>query len=238
MYHFAICEDERDCLSYLAVQIIEAFKGCGESIKLDQYSEGRNLIDAVMQGKSYDVLFLDIVMPDMDGFEICRKIRTWESDTLVVFISSNEELVFQSFEVQPFTFLRKNKIHTEIVVTAKEIQRKLKQKNIDKVTIVEERSGKLHILPVKDTLYVEAQLRCCRIRLKEEELIVRSHFSSLEKQLNPCGFIKVHRSYLVNYRYIYRIENQEILLDGGIRLPISRGRIGDVKMEFMIWNRR
>ncbi|CUQ59719.1 MULTISPECIES: LytR/AlgR family response regulator transcription factor [Hungatella] len=238
MYHFAICEDEKECLNYLAVQIIEAFKECGETIALDQYSGGRNLIDAVMQGRNYDVLFLDIVMPDMDGFEICRKIRTWESDTLVVFISSNEELVFQSFEVQPFNFLRKNKINTEIGITAKEIQRKLKQKSIDKVTIIEERSGKLHILPLKETLYVEAQLRCCRIRLKEEEIIVRSHFSSLEKQLISCGFIKVHRSYLVNYRYIYRIENQEILLDGGIRVPISRDRIGDVKMEFMIWNRR
>ena len=112
MYHFAICEDEKECLNYLAVQIIEAFKECGETIALDQYSGGRNLIDAVMQGRNYDVLFLDIVMPDMDGFEICRKIRTWESDTLVVFISSNEELVFQSFEVQPFNFLRKNKIET------------------------------------------------------------------------------------------------------------------------------
>ena len=238
MYCFAICEDEKECLHYLAEQIRSAFEECGETVRLDQYDCGGHLIEEIRKGKSYDVLFLDIVMPGIDGFDICRKIRSWESETLVVFISANEELVFQSFEVQPFHFLRKNHIDREIGLVAQEILRKLRQKKTDKVVIREERSGKLHILPVKDTLYVEAQLRTCIARPKKEEITIRRPFRELESQLLASGFIKVHRSYLVNYRHIYRIENQKVILNDGIEIPISRDRIGDVKKEFMIWNRR
>ena len=200
---------------------------------------GREAVEYINlnRGKLAAIL-LDIVMPGIDGFDICRKIRSWESETLVVFISANEELVFQSFEVQPFHFLRKNHIDREIGLVAQEILRKLRQKKTDKVVIREERSGKLHILPVKDTLYVEAQLRTCIARLKKEEITIRRPFRELESQLLASGFIKVHRSYLVNYRHIYRIENQKVILNDGIEIPISRDRIGDVKKEFMIWNRR
>ena len=63
MYCFAICEDEKECLHYLAEQIRSAFEECGETVRLDQYDCGGHLIEEIRKGKSYDVLFLDIVMP-------------------------------------------------------------------------------------------------------------------------------------------------------------------------------
>lgn len=113
MYSFAVCDDEPEYLKFAAEEIRKAFALAGEKVAVELYARGEKLVRDIQEGREFQVLFLDIVMPETDGFEICRQIRVWESNTLVVFFSSNEELVFQSFRVQPFGFLRKKYLQSE-----------------------------------------------------------------------------------------------------------------------------
>ncbi|MGP1589381.1 MAG: LytR/AlgR family response regulator transcription factor [Oribacterium sp.] len=238
MFHFAICEDERPYLEYLSEEIQTVFRNIGSArgqFSIEPFNDSSRLLDTILSGKQYDVLFLDIVMPGVDGFELCRQLRAREAETLVIFISSKEELVFQSFAVQPFNFLRKNYVHEELPAAAREILQRLRRQRFHQLTLREPASGRVFTLPLKDILYVEAQLRYSHIRLRQEELNIRLPFREMEDTLLPLGFLKVHRSYLVNYRCIHRIDRQELSLSDGSRIPISRGRTGVVKMEFMEW---
>lgn len=238
MYSFAICEDETESMNYLSEQIIQTFEKCGKKIHLEKFDNGRSLIDAIRTGKKFDALFLDIVMPDVDGFQVCKILKTWEMDILVIFVSANDELVFQSFGIRPFSFLRKNYVWEDLEPLAIDIIGRLRRSDKKQIVIQEERSDTIHVFPVKHMLYAEAQLRTCKICLQKEEVYVRYIFRNLESQLIPSGFIKVHRSFLVNYRFIYQIDKREVVLVNGNRIPVSRDRIGDVKKEFMFWNRR
>lgn len=104
--------------------------------------------------------------------------------------------------------------------------------------ITEKQSGRNFIFRVNTVRYLEAQGRVCRIYLKNEDVGVRYPFRDIEQIFLPCGFIKIHRSYLVNYREIYRVDHLEVALGDGTRLPVSRDRIAEVKKEIMLWNRR
>ena len=185
MYSFAICEDEVVCLSYLKHVIKQAFEKEKIEVVIEVFEDGEALIRQIQQGKVYDVLFLDIVMPTINGFEICKTLKTWEKETLVVFISGQEELVFQSFEVQPFCFIRKNYIESELPLLVEKLQKKLALSSSQKIIIKEERSGKLYFFNVKDIIYVEAQLHMCHLYLKQEERIIRFVFKELEALLVP-----------------------------------------------------
>lgn len=239
-YHFAICEDDKIFLEYLKTELQEAFADAanGESFLIDTYSDSCTLLERIQAGESYDALFLDIVMPDISGFELCRRIRSWESGVLIIFVSSKEELVFQSFDVQPFYFLRKNHLDQESGTVTREVMEKLRLNNMDKISLQGVNGSVLFTVSIRDTMYAEAQLRFCRFKMVVGEQSVKLPFREIIRQLEPAGFIRVHRSYLVNYRFIRRIEGQDVELDDGNRIPISRGRTGEVKMAYMQWSRR
>lgn len=183
MYRFALCEDEQVSLEYLGERIEQEFTrrmGTGDrrepGFKLDRYGRAEELLAAASRGIRYDVMFLDIVMPEIDGFEICRRLRTWEKETLIVFVSANEELVFQSFDVQPFAFLRKNHIWSDLEMVAGKLLHRLSQSDAEQIAIQEEQSGKVHMLSVQTTIYVEAQIHQCRVRIVNGEFFMRCRF--------------------------------------------------------------
>ena len=110
----AACEDNLGALGLIRERLEGAFHDQKLPIVVDAYSDPRMLLKAVGDGRRYDLFFLDIDMPGLNGIELCRRLRADGSRALVVFISGKEELVFQTFEVQPFRFVRKNHFQEEL----------------------------------------------------------------------------------------------------------------------------
>lgn len=116
----ALCEDDRTVRDLLARSLQQEFSMIHIDLKVSAFTTGDELLAVLAGGTKFDVYFLDIEMPGTDGIEVCRQIHTGipatsntpdapaAPDALVVFISNKEELVFQSFEVQPFRFMRKS----------------------------------------------------------------------------------------------------------------------------------
>lgn len=238
MYRFAVCEDEAESLRFLSAHLKKNFLNRGIQVELDSYHSGMELIKGVEEGKNYDVIYLDIAMPEVDGFEVCRRLKTWESDSLVVFISNNERLVFDSFRLQPFRFIRKEDFLQEIDGLVEDIVHQLNKQNTQLIFVKEPRSGKDFFFSTKATLYIEAQGKNCKISERDRDVLVKCRFSDMQRLFEGYGFIQVHRSYLVNYRYINAVQGYEICLDNGVSIPASRDRIPDIKKLIMIWNRR
>ncbi len=180
----------------------------------------------------YDMIFLDIEMPGMDGISVCRRIREITPDALVVFISNKESLVFQTFEVQPFRFIRKSELGemTDSLVSSIISELNKRQQTIIKF---EDSSGDVFSFDVKKILYVEAQRKECIIATEDGTTTLRSKLMTLETLLKGHNFIKIHRSFLVNMSAITRIQKDSVLLTNGEDLPISRNLRETVKQEFL-----
>lgn len=235
MYQAAIVEDEKDVRDYLKDHLAESFSALGIAVDFDLFGSGEDFLDNFEDRIHYDMIFLDIEMPGTDGLSVCRRIRQLREDALVVFISNREELVFQSFEVQPFRFIRKSHFADFSDTLARDIADRLSRREKRILRITEQHLGTIYSFPVEDLLYVEAQLHNCRFVLKDADYTLQYRFMDVEKLLADEPFIRCHRSYLINCSHILRIGRDAVIMDNKDEIPVSRGRRDAVREAFTAW---
>ena len=224
MYQAAIVEDEKDVRNYLKAQLANSFSSLGTEVDFDLFASGDEFLDSFEDHIHYDMIFLDIEMPGLDGLSVCRRIRRMQEDVPVIFISNREELVFQSFEVQPFRFIRKSHFTDFSDTLAKDITERLARQENRILRITKQHLGTMYSFPIDDILYIEAQLHHCRFVLKDAEYTLQYRFMDVEKLLKKEDFIRCHRSYLISCHHIFRIGKGSVIMDNREELPISRGR--------------
>lgn len=233
MFQGAIVDDEIDVLDFLQNSLIKEFMGNNTNIVIDKFSNGENLIEMLNLNYHYDFIFLDIEMKNIDGIELCRKIREKTSNCLVVFISNKDELVFQTFEVQPFRFIRKSHFKEQLSTLVKDLLVEYSSKNKRIIRITEAISKDIFSFDVSKILYIESHNKQCLIVTEFNSTQITIKLSDLENQLTEFGFIKPHRSYLINCKYIFYIGKTSIKLENGIEIPLSRNNINDVKYQYL-----
>lgn len=234
MFKAAICEDQSNVLRYIESGLRDAFAERGVPVEFRTYGSGESLLESVSQvQQSFDMFFLDIEMPGVNGIELCRQLRTLYPKSLVVFISNREELVFQTFEVRPFRFIRKQHFDRELPEVVHAVVNELRSREGEELYVQEQNSDALYVWPIQQIISVEALSKFCRVRTLKGQDTLRYRFMDLEAQLTPHGFIKPHRSFLVNYRFIAKIEKNAILLDDGTQIPISRGKKDETRLAFV-----
>ena len=232
MYQAAIVEDDAAILEYLKNTLIQEFDKKGTTVAFDAFTSGTRFLEMYEAHYHYDVIFLDIEMPEIDGIQVCRHIRAQAPDSLVIFISNKEELVFQTFEVQPFRFIRKSEYQQLLPALVDAISQKLEEQTKHLIFITEPGSGDIFSFDIRNIFFVEAQRKNCLIVTTVGNSIVQCKISDMEEYLVPHGFIKIHRSYLVNCKHIFYIGKSSLQLTSGQELPISRGKVDEVKEGF------
>ena len=235
MYQAAIVEDEEAMLRYMRDRIAGELETRGLPTAFDAFTDGRRFLSMLEEHYHYDMVFLDIEMPGMDGITVCRRIRRIAPETLVVFISNKEELVFQTFEVQPFRFIRKSQFDALLPSLADQLRDELSRRHPKLLKIVEAQSGDVYAFDVHTILYIEAQGKYCRVVTTDTDTTVRCRLMDLESQLNGEPFLRPHRSYLVNCRYIFHIGKTELILTEHSAIPVSRGKQETIKQQFLAY---
>ena len=232
----AICEDNAQSLLYIKKQIESMFEQMGECIECSCFSCAKELLDSIRNKTDYDILFLDIDMPEMNGIELSKIIRKEDFNGIIVFISNKEALVFETFQVQPFRFIRKNHFSEELGQLTTDILHYFKEKKGTMIHVCEQHSDKVYSFNIAHIQYIEVIGKYWNVVTRHHETVIRYPLSEFGALLRQFGFLMPHRSYLVNYRYIYSIQKNEIELDTGIRLPISRNRRDIIKQEYLVLN--
>ena len=233
MYQAAIVEDEKPVSEYIRTLLANSFKKQQLPVAFDLFDNGSAFLKMLASHYHYDMIFLDIEMPAMDGISVCKQIRSLCPDVLVVFISNKEELVFSTFEVQPFRFVRKTQFEFMADSLTLALKNELLSRNRQMIRIIEPLSNDIFSFDVGKIQYVEAQGRKCDVITTENRTTVACRFMDLEKLLLPYGFIKIHRSYLVNSASIFHIQKNSVVLNDHTELPISRGKQEEVKQLFL-----
>ena len=229
MIHIAVCDDEP-----LAVQLLQERLTallCKEETKIDAFLSGTQMRDSILAGKSYDLIFLDINLPDMNGIFLARHFRPFIRDSLLIFVSSQDDAVYDSFSAAPFRFLRKSRLQEELPRIVQDALKEL-QKKAPAGILLQYRQAQISVNPLK-VIYIESNLKNQVIHLTDGTLEVNYRLKDLEPLFVPHGFIKPHNSYLVNYRFISSIQTRDVLLDNGEALPVSKHRLGEFKKAYL-----
>ncbi len=233
MYQAAIVDDELDILNSTKNMLAEQFSRANTAVAFDFFSKSEAFLAMFENHFKYDIIFLDIEMPGIDGISLCRKIRQLSKDALVIFISNKEELVFQTFEVQPFRFIRKSELNELCASLVDSVINELKRRSPQTFTIIENNGGDVLSFDARNIIYIEAQRKECKIASTNNTSTVKMKLMDLEEKLSSYHFVKIHRSFLVNMDYIFRITKNSVILTTGDELPISRGSSDTLKQLFI-----
>jgi two-component system, LytTR family, response regulator len=209
---------------------IEVAQECGDGF------EG---VKAVMQHHP-DLLFLDIQMPKINGFEMLELI---EDSPAVIFTTAYDEYAIKAFEANAVDYLLKpfNKVRFDAAIKKWQSQVEMAQpqtaiQNLEESTakqpeehvrIVVKVGNNIKIIPVADVQYLEAYDDYIKIHTHEGTFLKKKTMAYYEKTLDPSQFVRVHRSYLLALSQLTRIEPLEkdshiALLKSGKRIPLSR----------------
>lgn len=171
----------------------------------------------------FDILLLDIDLPDKSGIDFANDYIKIYPNTKIIFISSHNELVFDSFKVHPYNFIRKENIDIELNDTLLELLDLLK---MHKKEIVLNNKDNTTIIQQSDIIYIESFKHYCYIYTKRttEPYKIRTNMRQILEDLNFC-FYRINRSYIINLNEIKQIKNGRVILKNDMEVTLQRGQI-------------
>lgn len=214
----AICDDEKIFVGNME-GLLEKISVCDDEV--DVYYSGEALIDAYKNKKIfYDVVFLDMELGDMDGITVANAIRKEDCNAIIVFVTSYRKYMLKSFECQPFSFIVKPIKLSKL----KEIYDKIyiKLQDEPRAIVFKEKSGNLRLM-CDDILYFESQGHYVSICTRTDEVYkVRNTIKNILEFTDKNKFVKVHRSYVVNLKYVQKTSDEGVVMHySNQKIPLS-----------------
>ena len=221
----AVCDDEEKFRNQ-ARDMVDKLAGSLDVV-VDAYSDGNQLL-AAFDKKPYDVLFLDIEMPAMDGITLAKKLRERSDSIYIVFLTGHVEYALEGYEVNALRYLTKPVQEEKL----REVLRFVMDQNTSKKQLMIKEDGEELLLNIADIVYFEAQNQYVMIYTTDGEHLVRYNIGDFEGQLKADGFFRVHRGYLVSLAKVKKLVKSEVVMDGEdgeVSVPVSRSNVKPLK---------
>lgn len=228
MIKVAICDDEIFYLdTYL--KMINRMK-TKYSIEVHRFNSGEDLINyMVINEIQFDLVFLDIIMGELNGIETAKKIKQINETTEIVFLTSSKEYALDGYEIRAFNYIIKNSQNVEERIYAA-IKYTCAKSN-DYILINNKSS--IEKIEINKIIYIESNKRKIKIKTIDSEYEMYEKLDNVYEKIKKFGFMKSHRSYIINMHYIKKIEVKDITTTMGDIIPISRGKVDEVKNNFI-----
>lgn len=236
--NIAICDDsETDALAAKEV-IRNALTELHVQADIDHFLSAEEIESKLLKHNEHlDVLILDIDMPEVSGLQLAEKLRAGNLNLIIIFLSNHEEFVFKAIEFQPFRYIRKIKLKTEMPLAIRAAVRIIDIQK-DKQVILETDDGEMKVM-MSEIMYFETDKRKRKLSVhmtNNKTLLVNKTISELQNILDHERYIMIHRSCVVNADYIKNIDNNVLVLDNDEQLLISRPRNKEVKQKLLkLW---
>lgn len=228
MFRIAICDDEQIIGSQIESILLDYSGKTHLDLDIIVFYSGEELYKYMKLGHSFDLIYLDIEMEPMNGLELGRKIRSTMLDykTDIVYISGKDGYDRQLFDVQPLHFIPKP-IEANIVI--KDLR--LAMLRADKLGGIfrYNKANESYKRPIKDIIYFESLGRETKIVTVNDEDVFYGTMGEIFKEVGKYQFIKIHRSYIVNYKHISVFKYEEVIMSNGTKISISQPRRKEVR---------
>lgn len=234
-----ICDDDEVFLEKLRNSIESALQSMNVSAKIHTYSRMEDISQPILA--SCDIAFLDIDFAHTryNGLDIARKLRAERKDSIIIFVTNFIEYAPEGYEVQAFRYVLKLNVESKL---KDYLQQAVDQLQSVCETIKIKVNGEIIDIPLNAILYIESQLRMVMIHVERNSAgkNVKTYscyasLSEMEKQLEPQGFLRIHKSYLVNMAHLKRFQCKEATLDNGTLLRVSEQNYAEQKRKYLFW---
>lgn len=221
MFRIAICDDEPAICWQIENLILDGEIADNNEIEVEIFHSGEELCTFIESGRRFDLIFLDIELRQINGIEACRKIREEYRDetTQVVYISGKQGYAMDLFESRPLNFLIKPLSEEKIISNIKTAIKLAKKGN----STFEFKTGKTYYkLKLNDILYFESDDKKIRVNAGNENFEFYGKMPDVMRMIPAKEFIRIHKSYFVNYQFVKEVQYEYLIMINGKCLPISQ----------------
>ncbi len=229
-----ICDDNAIDLDILK----DSIKGILSTLKINRritIFEGPGaVLNSLNDVACYDIFVIDVNMPRVNGVALARKIKKINPDIFIIFVSNSNDIVYESFAVEPFRYIRKKYLQEELPEAICAIASK---RALDTVLRVEKGGSNTVAMRISEIDFLESQGHYVNIHCNHREKCVRGRIGDYEEQLKEYGFMRIHIAYLVNMKNIYNITAGDVTMNDGTILPISKARADEIRKCYSLYVR-
>ena len=228
----AACDDQPEILDAFTHIVKGCFTDHDVPVSIRKFSNPIHLMKA-LETEYFDLLFLDIEMPQLNGIDLAKRLRKVGNKINIIYVSQKDDLVFDVFDVKPFSFIRKKRFVDDISNVIHSYVEEILHDDTHRLVI----SGGSNIttIDLNKTVYIEGAGKVQHAYMVGgiSPVVIRSTMQELDDKLADKGFIRVQRGFLVNYKYIDSIRENTVTLTTGTSIPISRRLTQTVKDKYL-----
>lgn len=238
MLTIAFCDDDNRFLEKIVPKAGQILKKLKVNAVIYTFTNGEALIKSLEKHTHYyDIIFLDIEMPHLGGKETARRLRLLDKKFKLVFLTSFEEEVLNTFQYDVSDFTPKFLVQERLYSVIKRLVEKIREDDPKPQTFkVRDSQDKISVIkmPLYDIEYFESIDRKIYLHTKRRVYLLHNYkFTDLAGQYSKFDFVDIHRTCIVNIKYIFSIEDTSIRLDDGTILPLSRRKRQQVLDKYL-----
>lgn len=224
MIRIAIVEDDESVSKELKTLIGQFMKKTGQRGNVSQFPSAESfLFTGVAQ---FDLVFMDIHLPKMDGMETAKKLKEIAPLTLLIFVTSLAQYALEGYGVGAFDFIVKPVSYYNLELKLQRAMKTIKEMEDEKIVI--HNKTQTNVVSISDIYYVEIMLHKVIYYTKHGEYTTSGTMKKIVEELANYSFAICNQSYLVNLKYVSKIEGFTVTV-AGTELAISRNKRNELK---------
>ncbi len=239
MVRVAVCDDNKVFLEMLVRMVKEKLEEHNVANRITDYMSGTVFLEHHKK-EPFDIVFLDIIMPDMDGFEDAKEIRKISAKTYIIFVTTERSLVYDVFDFEAFDFVPKDSFELLEGKLNRVINRLSEHLSAYMKICLDISLGEKKIIEPREIVWVQSKGNYVdHVLITGEKLHIRGTIDSVLKILSPRLFVRIHNRNIVNMMHITRIDypNNEVIMRDGQRIGISRKYKNELDMMYIKFNK-
>jgi DNA-binding LytR/AlgR family response regulator len=210
-----ICDDEKICIDRTLECLEQAKKELGVEFKYITFSSGEELLKSK---EHIDILFLDVEMDGISGIDTMKQLEEKDNVTYIIFASSHSEYVFDSFGFKTMGFICKPIVYEKFLKEIKKLIEKMSNTEPIQVNV----DGRDILISPDDIMYVSGERNYVKVVTRQSEYLTYGNMKAWEEKLVNSSVIRVHKSYLVNLKYITKISDVASFVNTADEIPVGR----------------
>ncbi len=195
MYNVAIIDDDNTAIKIIKNELESFFDKKIIRSKIYEFTSPINFL-ATIKETYYDLIFLDIDMPEKNGIDVGKELNKCCSNINIIFISSREDLVFDCFVIHPFGFIRKTKFKQDFQSVIEQFYTSTLSVNDSQDKIEFIKKNNISSYKINEIVYIEGLRNYQQLHLKDDTKdLIRISMNKLETKLSENGFIRVQKGF-------------------------------------------
>ena len=229
MIKIAVCDDDEIICDELTAIIKNYFTKSDRAVLIKDFKSGEQLLRAKI---SFDIIFLDIEMPVLNGIETARKLRSWDVNSKIIYITNYNNYKRSAYKVHAFDYICKPITGKAICNTLNDAISYLDNRYTPKKFVFKTEQGMI-ALEIDDIYYFEYSVRKVIIVTAKENYASTSYsLKQLHEKTCKYNFASPHKSYIVNMLHIRSIKGFDIFIDNDDKIPLAQKKAVDFKKEY------